>query len=158
MDWPLINGVRHSFASIELSIDGKRRPLFNAVNYSDSVSRERVRGNHPIAAGFTRGEYEAEAGITLYSEEWGELVAEFGDGIYDKVFDIVATYADEGAPTITDKLVGCRLRSVGRDNSQGAEGATVEKELDVTYIQWNGRLPFKRMPQGDSSNSGPRSA
>lgn len=157
MDYPKVNGHRHSFASLELNIDGKRRPLFNAVNYSDSVSRERVRGNHPIAAGFTRGEYEAEASITFYSEEWGELAEEFGNGLYDKVFDVVVTYSEDDGPTITDKLIGCRLRSIGRDNSQGAEGASVEKELDVTYIEWNGRKPFARMPQGDSSSGGTRS-
>ena len=156
MNYPLINGYRHSFASIELNVNGRRIVGFAALNYSDSVERGKVRGNHPVALGMTRGDYDAEASLTLYNEEWDELATALGDGLYDAVFDITATFADDNAPTVTDKIIGCRFKKIGKSNSQGTDGTTVEKDLDLDHIEWSGKKPFKKMPQGTGGTGGGR--
>lgn len=152
---PLLNGYKHSFASIELNIAGKRYNGFTTLNYSDDVERSDVRGNHAIRRGRTKGQYSCEGSITIESEEHETLLADLGDGFYDAGFDITATYADDSAPTITDKLIGCQFAGTGRSNSEGSDGLGVELDLDITYIMWNGKKPFRRMPEATSKPAGP---
>lgn len=147
-EYPLINGRRHSFASVQLTLNGKRFAGVASVSYSDSVEPGTVRGTSSQPLGFTRGDYSAEASVALYLEEAAEFEAELGNGIYDKVFDMTVVYADDGAPTIQDDVIGCRITSISNDNQSGTDGSQKEYELLPHYIRRDGRDPFERMLSG----------
>lgn len=145
MDKPKINGHHHSFASIEFTVRGVRITGVTAINYSDALDRGEVRGTSAQRLGFTRGDYTPEADFELIREEAERMEEALGDGLYDEVFDVTVVYADENAPTITDKLIGCRLAGIESGNTQSTDASTKAYELDLDHIVWNGRKPFKQM-------------
>lgn len=132
--YPLVNGVRYSFASIEFDVAGKVILGMKEIAYTETQEPGEIRGTSSQLLGRTAGDYGVESSCTMYREEWDDLLDTLGEGYLRTVFDINVTYADEGAPTKTDKLVGCRIKSVEQSNSQGTEGLEVQLELHVMYL------------------------
>lgn len=132
--YPLVNGVRYSFASIELSVAGKVILGAKEIAYTETLEPGELRGTSSQLLGRTAGDYSVEGSMTLYREEFDDLLGTLGEGYLRKVFDVTITYADEGAPTKTDKLVGCRIKSVEQSNSQGTDGLEVQLQLHVMYL------------------------
>lgn len=142
----IINGRRHSFASIEMRIRGKRRRCIKEINYSDTLDQGEERGTGPEKLGKTRGDYKAEADCTFFKGEHAKLVDEFGDGFMEEDFDVVVTYAArKGDPITTDVVVGCNIAGNDAKNSQGTDATTVACKLNPTWIKWNGKKPLKDM-------------
>lgn len=132
--YPLVNGVRYSFASIEFNIAGKIILGAKEIAYTEALEPGEVRGTGSQVLGRTAGDYSVEGSCTLYREEWDDLLDTLGEGYLRKSFDVTTTYADEGAPTKTDKLVGCRIKSVEQSNSQGTDGLEVQLQFHVMYL------------------------
>jgi hypothetical protein len=145
MQYPTINGHRYSFASIELTIGTKRFIGFKGVDYSDELDPGIVRGAHAQPLGRTKGDYTAEASLTMLKEEWDELLATLGNGYLEIGFPITACYAEDGLPTNVDKLIGCRIKKVSDSHSQGNDGLEIKLDLSVMYITRNGRTPLRKM-------------
>ena len=141
--YPLINGHRYDFSSIEFKYKTKTGPVnrtlgVKSVDYSDSLEPGKVRGNHAQKLGRTRGEYDAEASVELYKTEFDEMLAILGPGYMEQYFDIPVTYAESGSPTTTDTIVGCRIKKVSNAHSEGGEPLTVKIDLDPSHILRNG--------------------
>lgn len=132
--YPLVNGVRYSFASIELDVAGKIILGAKEIAYTETLEPGEIRGTSVQLLGRTAGDYGVESSMTLYREEFDDLLDTLGEGYLRKVFDVKVTYADEGAPTKTDRIVGCRIKSVEQSNSQGTDGLEVQIELHVMYL------------------------
>lgn len=142
---PRINGNRHAFSSVELSINGRRYKGVKEISYDDSLEGERVRGSSPVGLGVTQGDYDANGSITLYREEFDQLTQDIGDGYGEVEFEITVTYAARGAPTITDRLPANRLKKVENSHSQGAEALEIKLEIMVIgVIERNGRRLVRR--------------
>ena len=135
--YPLINGVRHDFSSIEM-IFGLRRVIgCKAVNYKRERKREYVYGTSPDPLGKTRGVNEYSADVELYLSEWA-LVQEI-PGYGDIPFLVVVTYSSNGVDTIVDTLEGCTIDSTDAANGQGPAALTRKIDLNPTKIRFNGR-------------------
>ena len=132
--YPLVIVVRDSFASIELVVACKRILGAKESAYTETLEPGEIRGTSSQILGRTAGDYSVEGSCTLYREEWDDLLDTLGEGYLRKSFDVTVTYADEGAPTKTDKLVGCRIKSVEQSNSQGTDGLEVQLQLHVMYL------------------------
>jgi hypothetical protein len=132
--YPLINGRRYSFASIEININGEAILGCKELQYTEALEPGEVRGAGPQVLGRTLGDYSVEGSVTVYREEWDAILEKLGAGYMAKVFDVVATYAEEGAPTKTDKLAGCRIKNVEQSNSQGTDALEVKLDLHVFYL------------------------
>lgn len=144
--YPLVNGFAYGFSSIEANIKGKRIPLFKGISYDQELTHGEVRGNHPQLARITRGQLKHDgANLELYKEEWEEMLTAFGNGYMEARFDVVVTYAEDGMPTVTDKLIGCKLSKVSNQHSAGDDGLTVKLDLVVMHIELNGFKPLKKM-------------
>jgi hypothetical protein len=122
--YPTVNGVRHSFASIELKIGTLIFVGFKSINYSRTRSRTLVRGNSPDPLGKTRGDNEYSADCELYLAEWNLLMQTLGKGYGDVLFPINVTYSENGFDTITDNLIGCTIDSTEASQSQGNDALT----------------------------------
>lgn len=138
--YPLINGHRHDFSSIECSMKGKRQLGLKSLDYGHGLEPGKVSGTSAQKLGRTRGMYEAEGSFEMYLHEWEEFKAVLGDGFMEVPFDITANYAETGQPIITDKLAGCRITKVNKSGaSDSSDPITVKVELDVMYLLENGK-------------------
>jgi hypothetical protein len=138
ISYPLLNGVRHSFSSIELKINGVIYQGFKSINYNRTRTRGMARGNSPDPLGKTRGENEYKADCELYLAEWNLLQAGLGAGYGDVSFTVICSYTENGFDVITDELQGCTLDDSDAANSQGVDPTVRKCTLSPIKILFNG--------------------
>jgi hypothetical protein len=145
---PLINGVRHSWSSVEIKIAGQIYVGVKEIKYSDKKDRAKIRGTRRLPIARTMGEYDAEGSVTLYLEEAKELRAALaaagealGLGFMDVPFDITVSYSDPGVSTVTDTLEGCVIGGNEGGGAEGPDALTSPIPLDIMLIRWNGLAP-----------------
>ena len=150
--YPLINGVRYDFSSIEFAIDGVP-DIFKGIeecNYSHTLEPKKVRGNRPQPIGRTRGEYTAEGDISMPKSEYAALIqalatkgAPFDQGFLEVNFDLMISYNELDEPPVLDVLVGCRIKKPATTSKSGGDAIMVKVELDVMWLDENGLLPVQ---------------
>lgn len=150
MQYPLINGKRYSFSSIDFRIGTISILGISEISYSSSIEPGTVRGTHPQILGYTKGEYSCEASVSIYKEEWNEAIIPLTtisrQGLLELILPpITVTYAEAGNATWTDLLVGCRISSIEDSVSSGTDPATVTISLMPLYIEYNGVKPMAKM-------------
>jgi hypothetical protein len=140
--FPLVNGVRHSWASVEANVNGQIYYL-TSINYSRKRTRNMVMVNHPDPVGKTRGnnEYSADGEFLLVESNnlqqalIQQSFANGGNGGYgDVFFQIVVSYTENGLDTITDVILGCTLDSTEASNSQGNDPTKRKHEFNPLKI------------------------
>jgi hypothetical protein len=138
LQYPLIQGVRHGYSSIELNFQipgGKKVQVFaKNINYSRKRTRALVRGNHPDPIAKTRGENEYTADIELFFAEWLLLKRSLEIGWGDISFTVIVTYGENGFDTVSDQILGCTMDSVEASQSQGSDPLTRKFELNPLKI------------------------
>lgn len=147
--YPLINGNRYDFSSVELNVAGA---LFNGVKeitYSQTLEPGIVRGNRAQVIGRTRGPLDAEGNLTLYKLEFQSLIAALqvlgaptGAGFMEVPFDVVVNYAEVGQPVITDTLRGCRIKKYEDTGAEGGEAIATSVDLHIMLILSGGLPPI----------------
>lgn len=146
--YPLINGTRHSFASVEAKVAGQIFPLVE-INYNRERKREYLRGNHPDPFGKTLGENEYTADGTWPLAEWNLIQAllqkkavqggaQARAGYGNVFFPIYVTYSENGFDTICDVLIGCTLDSAEAAAKQGPSPMLRKSMLNPVKILYNG--------------------
>lgn len=138
IQYPLVNGVRHSFASIELKLDVQIFIGFKSINYSRTRNRALVRGNHPDPIAKTRGENEYSGDVELYLAEWNLFQSQLGAGYGDKFFQVLVTYTENGFDTIQDVINGCTIDSLEASQGQGPDPLVRKFDLKPLKILFNG--------------------
>lgn len=136
---PLINGTRHSWASIRCNILGRTVTGITKIDYEDTQEKENKYGAGIHVDHRGLGNYEATCGITLYAYETEAIVAKLpaGKRLQDIApFDIVVSFVNESNQTVTHTIRNCEFVNNKRDMSQGDTGIEVEHELIVTHIEW----------------------
>jgi len=141
--YPLINGHRFSFASIEARFNELPSLGFKAINYDDSLEPGEVYGSRPQVLGATRGKQKASGDFEMYRLEFELFKATLGSalpplGFGERFFDIVVTFFEFGQPVITDQLRGCRIKKVGSANTDGTDASVIKCELFVTRVLLGG--------------------
>lgn len=144
MDYPLIGGVRHEWSSVVIKLSSDLYVGIKSISYNDTLGPTKIRGTHPVAIGRTRGEYDAEATIELYAAEARQFRKKLGAGYKEVSFDITVSYVEDGFDTITDTIVGCRIKKDQGGGSSGADALTVSWDLDVMQILWDGVDSLKK--------------
>lgn len=139
---PEVNGHIYDFTSIRFEANGVKMPSITKIAYSDSVERGEFRGTSPYVRATTRGKYSAEGSASMSRLQFEAFETSFGDGIYDAIFTGTVSYADTGQPTVTDTLEGVQIKKRGLDNSEGGDPATIDLDLFVVKVKFNGREPF----------------
>lgn len=145
--YPLVNGNRYDFSSVEIRVAGA---LFNGVKevtYSQTLEPGIVRGNRAQVIGRTRGPLDAEGNLTLYKLEFQALIqalqllgAPTQAGFMEVPFDVVVNYAEVGQPVIQDTLRGCRIKKYEDTGSEGGEPIATSVDLHIMLIL-SGDLP-----------------
>lgn len=144
IQFPLINGHRYSFASIEALFNEIPMIGFKSLNYSDSLEPGEVYGSRAQLLGATHGKQKATADFEMYRLEWDFLIRTLGIagvGFGESYFDISVSYAEVNQPVVTDRLVGCRIKKVDASNTDGIDATLAKCELFVTRVLFN-RVPI----------------
>lgn len=119
--YPLINGLRHDWSSVEAKLNGQIFVGIRSINYSISIDAAYVRGTSPDPFAQTRGTNDYTCDCEVYLAEWNQFISQLGDGWSDQFFNIQVSYAEESLDQITDLISGCRLVGVEVSQSQSAD-------------------------------------
>ncbi len=156
--YPLINGVRHSWAEVEIRVNNQIILGCTKIDYSDKLDPVAVRGAGPNIIAFTMGMQETSGSITLLLEEFNVLVEslqEINTAWKVVQFPIIVTYDGSGIglSTIQDTIIGARISEVkvGTTEAGSADPMTRECSLFHMGVQWNGALGSPPFPSANAS-------
>ena len=148
LQYPLINGVKHDFSSIELNMAGQIFVGFKSINYSRTRTRTMVRGNNPDPIAKTRGTNEYSGDCEIYLAEWNYFQqqvlipaaeqAGLNGGYGDLQFQITVHYNDPGFPPIVDTLIACSVDTTEASQSQGNDPLVRKITLNPLKIYFGG--------------------
>jgi hypothetical protein len=151
ISYPLVDGFRKSFVSIEAVFTAKSAqggPAmslnfrgFKNIEMSRTRTRVEARGNHPDPLGKTRGTNAYKAAVEILIEEFNQLQAELAgiNSAYgDVLFTFTRTYTENGSDTITDTAIGCSFDTTESTDAEGAEPSMRKIELNPLKILFNG--------------------
>jgi len=148
--YPYVNGVRHSFTSIELKLAGQTFVGFKSIDYSRKRDRTKVYGNSPDPLGKTRGKNSYDASVEVYLAEWNAFQVQLGAGYGDAFFTVTVTYSENGFDTISDVIQGCTMDSTEASNAEGSDPTTRKLDLSPLKILFNGvddlAIPLQGVP------------
>ena len=138
---PLINGVRHSWASISINMLGRTVTGVAKIDYDDNQNYENIYGAGTMPVHRGKGNYEAKASIELYQYEVVGIQEAAGGRITDiDPFDIVVVYKPTGSDAlVTDIIRNVQIKTNVRSVDQGATHIKVPLELIVSDIVWHGQ-------------------
>jgi hypothetical protein len=142
--YPLVNGFRHAWSSIEIRAAGNIIKGVTEINYAPSLEPGIVyaAGAEPIGRTLGQSKYEGDMSILL--EEFNDLVTALGDNWMTVSFDVIVSHdaSGSGLSVIQDTLRGCRITEVENGSSATSTDATVRKcTLSIMRILMNGVAP-----------------
>jgi hypothetical protein len=157
--YPLINGVRHSWASVSGSCGGITYGGFQEINYSPKLDAQYVRGAGPLPIGTTTGLASMTADFTILEEEFKMMQQTLGSpspigggaGFMTTFFDLEVQksnegYIEGGMSTITDTMK-VRITEVSAAMQASSGDALVRKCTCLPISMFlNGASPFPNMP------------
>lgn len=138
---PLVNGIRHSWASIKTTMLGRTVSGISSIEYGDSQEKSNNYGAGPYPVSRGRGgRYEAECKITLHAYEVDAILAVLGQGerLTDiEPFDIIVTYMPEGSDGLINHVIrNCEFKTNNRSVQTGDTSIETEFDLIVSHIEW----------------------
>lgn len=148
-NYPLTEGYKHDFSSVEVNIAGRIFTAISELEYGQARTPGEVKGTRSEVLALTRGSLSAgEGSFSMPIEdaaELRELLCDGGtDGYGEAFFILTAVHTATGSATITDKLFSCTLTDDRFSGSAGSEDPTMDK-LSFKYLRGtrNGLSPLK---------------
>jgi hypothetical protein len=133
-------GKMTGWNSVTVNILGRDLEGITQLSYSDKETKENVYGAGKYPIGRSRGNYEAEAKISLYKEESDGLRASVGIGkrVMDIApFDVVVHYESETGSLFKDRIRNCEFKNDGIEVAQADGTIVTEYELLISHIEYN---------------------
>ncbi len=145
IQYPLINGHRFSFASIEATFGSAGVIVgIKSINYSTELTPGDVYGTAPQKIGRTRGKANSSSDCEMLRLEFENLRGTLGPGsdgtgYGETSFDITVQYAEDGQPTITDTVIGNRITKVDLSNTDGTDPSACKLTHNTMQIWLGGQ-------------------
>jgi len=140
---PLINGVRHSYASIEAKVNGKRF-YCTSLNYNEKNEFGTLRANSSMPLGFTAGDYSVDGDFEMPLEDFTDflsVLAPSGTGYMNVMFDFDVTYQASGNIYVINHFIsGVRMKEIGSSRSQGNEALREKVSFEALQLKRNGKF------------------
>lgn len=136
--YPIVNGARHSWSSVEINMNGQIFIGFKSITYKRVRTRAKVYGTNRDPLGKTDGfnEYTAEA--ELYLAEFNYFQVTLGPGWGDFFFQVFVTYTTNGMDTVQDTLISCTMDEVDASSQQSPDPLTRKVAFNPNKIMFNG--------------------
>lgn len=134
--FPLINGLLHSWASAQIDVNATPFYGITALNFSDELEMEGEYGPSPIALGGVIKQYKASVDLEMILSERDRLIAKLGNGFGKVPFNIGAQWIEStGQPTSTVGIIGARISKMEQSNAPGAAKVklTLFQYLPIVY-------------------------
>lgn len=138
-DRQLINGRYFDFSSVAVELDGITLRDILSIEYTDSLTPQKVKSNSPMPRGRTRGDYEAQGSFTITRGEFQRFLDYAQTGFGELEFTVVVSYSDGDDPPRVDRLIGCRIVTPNNSHSAGGGALQVPLTLDVMRIEYDGK-------------------
>lgn len=142
---PLINGQYFSYADITFRVNGLMFAGCKAINYSDSLSRAKVRGTARVPLGLTAGRYEAKGDVEMYLDTFNTMILAAGGPVGGwRQIPIAAsvTYGPNlgmNIPLVNDVIPGFYLGDLEMSNSESDDPLTRKFSMIIPgQILWAG--------------------
>ncbi len=143
IQYPLINGHRFSYASLEILLNGLPPMLgIKSANYSDELMPGDIYGTAPQILGQTRGKQKATFDFEIYLLEWEILRASLGfggQGYGESYWIAQFGFYEIGQPPKQDLITGIRVNKVESANADGTDGSFVKVTCSALRIQQGAR-------------------
>lgn len=137
---PLINGQRHSWASVRCNVLGHTLVGISEINYSDSVVIEDHYGQGQMPVDRGVGNYSATANWTVKAYEVQRIQGLLPPGAYladIPPFDITIVFLAKGSDQqVTHILRNVQFPQNARNLGQGNTAIDVPMELKISHITW----------------------
>lgn len=148
--YPLINGNRVSWSSVEIKVIGQRYIGVKNVSYGLELKPGDVVGTHIERIARTDGEQKTSGGMEMYKEEADVLIAALAaiglpqlKGYMQVEFDVIINFRVQSILPISNVVMqNCRITKVDDSHSQGIDALTTKFDLDPMRILRNGLLPI----------------
>lgn len=149
-----VNGVRVSYCSIELLINGSvRLKAVKAINYKEINNIPKIKGTSTGPIGRPRGDADYEGDLEIYQAEWKALLPLLtrngSFGFAELSHTLTCSYSERLSPadTVTDTMRGVRFHSPETAQSEGPDVSTVKVQLSIMEIIWANRYrSFRELP------------
>ena len=141
--YPMTNGVRQAWCSLELKVRGVPYLGITSLNYSWEIKRDNVYGTHPDPLGITRGQATYTADIEMLLAEYNFLITQLGNGFAEVPLDIFATYSENGLDTICDQVLGCLMDKGEASQAVDSKALVRKVTLHPIKVKPNGLDIFK---------------
>lgn len=154
--FPIINGVKYDYSSVEVVCQGARFSGIKSITYSHQLDPGMAYGTSAQPSGRTRGQYSAEASMEVYKADWFDLLTLISGvqvvaglsarGFMETEFQIGVAY-NEPLPAllIVDLLQGCRIKKAEHGGAEGNDPLVVKVDLSVMYIIENLKSPLSNL-------------
>ena len=142
IQYPLINGHRFSFASLEIIMNGIPQLGVKSLNYSDELMPGEIYGTAPQKLGQTRGKQKTTFDFEMYLLEWEVLRSSLGLGglgYGETYWTCQVTFAEIGQPIKVDLINGIRVNKVESSNSDGTDGSFVKISCSAFRLLQNSK-------------------
>ena len=149
-NYPLINGVKFDWSSIELSMAGGIFTGCSELAYKQTREVGEVYGTGAEKLARTLGQLNADGSVALYRRDEQDFLAKLTNngqsGYLDTSFDITVIYSATGGDgTLTDKCIGCVITELDISGSAGTDHVMVTCTLDIMRVELGGILPITNM-------------
>jgi hypothetical protein len=121
IDYPLINGVRYTWASIVVNIGALQFLGCKSININEKGDATKMRGTTQTILGAGAPQYDADGDCEFYQAEADTIISALGQAWMNQALKITVQYIDDNQPTRTKKLV---VRLAGRTQG-GTEGPEI---------------------------------
>ena len=136
----MINGVVHSWSSVQVIMGGVSVTGINKINYDSKQTKEAIygAGQKPVGKGY--GKIENKCTIGLLREEVEAMRAASPTGRLADLapFNIIVQYLPlNGLKKVTHRILGAEFTNDGGDLNEGDTSDYNEYELLVSDIRYN---------------------
>lgn len=144
--YPLVNGFRFAWSSVELRLAGDITLGCTEINYSVKTDRAYVRGAGALPIGQTLGNFTYEADLSILVSEFDQFMTLLGPQAMQQFWDIVVSH-DAGIglidasplAVVQDTIQQCTITEISAAASSGSADALVRKvTLMPSGILFNG--------------------
>lgn len=137
-----VNGKRFDWGDVDLHIPGLNLDI-DEISYGDEQKKENVYGLGRKPKGYTKGNYEPNAKMSLSREDFGNLIEyckKKNIKPYDLQFEKIAvSYANDSNPMMVDTLSKVSIAKLDAKATQNDGVLKIPIDLHVGgVINWNG--------------------
>lgn len=140
----LINGKCYDWSSVTINVSGMDSIELQEISYDDEQELEAIYGKGGKIRGYGTGNQKNSVKLSMQREDFDEMIRVIKSKGYKSFYKyiipkITVSYADEGAPTVTDVLTNVKFSKRSLKAAQGDKSMKVDLDgIAVGGIKMNG--------------------